>query len=167
MAATISPVARVLSTTELLEAILENFLLTSLLHSQQVCKRWQAVIQESNTLQRKLYLKADASERVVLREGSKHAPLPYRCEMETHHSQTARPKLANSGLSGTGHRNPTRPRQSRRRYPGTHAWILFSNAMGGWATLTTSGSFQQSSPARIHGESCMSLRLRSPAWNST
>ncbi|KAK6381169.1 hypothetical protein LTR65_000985 [Meristemomyces frigidus] len=54
----------VFDTTELLEAILSQLKPIDLLRSQRVCERWRAVIQESDMLQRKLFLEALASDSV-------------------------------------------------------------------------------------------------------
>jgi len=55
---------RALTTTELLEAILAELPPLDVLRAQQVCKYWQDVLQTSTTLQRKLFVKADAREIV-------------------------------------------------------------------------------------------------------
>ncbi|KAK5110495.1 hypothetical protein LTR85_001008 [Meristemomyces frigidus] len=58
-------VSQVFDTTELLEAIVTELQPVDLLRGQRVCKKWRAVIQRSDTMQRKLFLKARASERVI------------------------------------------------------------------------------------------------------
>ncbi|ORY68521.1 uncharacterized protein BCR38DRAFT_406442 [Pseudomassariella vexata] len=54
-----TPQETVLAITELLEAFLLQLDIKTLLFAQSVCKRWQAVIQNSPSLQRALFFKTD------------------------------------------------------------------------------------------------------------
>lgn len=57
---------QVLGINELLEAILASLPPISLFRPPQVCKRWQAAVRDSPTLQHKLFLKPEAgSGRIV------------------------------------------------------------------------------------------------------
>jgi len=70
-----TPTNRVFSTTELLEAVLEGVPPDSLLHAQRVCKRWRTVIQETKSLQRRLFLRADAQDRAIYKHNRKRTVL--------------------------------------------------------------------------------------------
>lgn len=69
-------VGRVLGITELLDHILTHLPPLDLLRMKGISKEWQSIIQRSDTMQRKLFLKAEASERVTWPDDGMCRPLP-------------------------------------------------------------------------------------------